>query len=63
MLPLLRRELSKCAPLCANCHALVHDVLENDGAGPAFDDVVALVQTTYPLPHRTDHQASHNGIG
>jgi hypothetical protein len=47
MLPILMMELSKCAPLCATCHVLVHDAMQNGGAGLAFDDLVEYVQREY----------------
>jgi len=48
MLPLMKRELSKCTPLCANCHALVGRESRNTDASVPFDDLLALVREKYP---------------
>ena len=47
MLPLVEYELSKCSPLCGNCHALVHIELDNGGKNLTFDDLIALVREKY----------------
>jgi hypothetical protein len=46
-LPLIEVELSKCAPLCGNCHGLVHVEMQNGGKHLTFDELVALVRRKY----------------
>ena len=47
-LDVLRIELAKCVPICANHHRALHYELHNGGKDLPFDDLLALVREKYP---------------